>query len=361
MKEVKIVIESGYQFNNRFTEIIKGIIAVCTATSCSFHPLILTEIAPAQYTKEPILVVGASITWVTSTVEYLLNQEYHPLVVGFEFSHSACTFITQNHYLDARSLSLYCLKNEIGKCAFVGYNPDSYCDRFKYSGLLSAIQCTEHQLAAQDVYELYAGPTECIQNFLPNAPQYKYIFCSNDTVALILISMLPNPAAYDIISFGHLNMKNFCTIPFHSITPDYFNIGKVSAEIYHILSRYDIITCSTVYIQSHFNTSNNFHIAPTRPLDISTIERGPNRLPTEYTDCNTTITDLLNIALESCDAIDIKLLRGLQQNLTYEQIAEQIFMSTNSVKRRLNKFLTKAKLKNKKQFLETAKKFHLVF
>ena len=361
MKQIiTTVIETGYQFNNRFTKIINGIASACKAHSYTFNTLGLSDITNAEYDNQPIIVLGASVAWVTSAVDFLCQKKYHPIVVGFNFQNFSCTFITQNHALDAYTQAYWFLAKQHRKCAFLGFNPESFCDRAKYSGLLLATEHTGHHFLENDIFKMTTS-SQCVDDFISKADNYDTIFCSNDTVALLLISKLKSPELYNIISFGDLYLKQYCSVFFHSLSPDYFNIGKIAVEMHSTLASYSSIVNSTIYVKSNFNTSAIKDVSiQLPPPPIMTME--DTLLDTQgLADENATKIDWLNNALERCNDTDIDLLTKLQKNLTYEQIAEQLYMSTNSVKRRLKRILTNAHITNKKQFLATTTQLKLDF
>lgn len=360
MSPVIIVCETGYRFNNSFTKILDGMLAVCKQNSYALVSLDLSEIRTAKYDNEPIIVLGISISWVISTIRFLCANKYHPIVVGFEFKNASCTFVTQNVYLDAYTLSYRFLSDSPGNCAFIGFNPDSLCDAAKYAGLLSAANDSDYPIDSNDIYAVRTTPTQCINDFIMSISDYDTIFCADEYSALLLTSRLQTSEPYTIISFGNLHMTDFCTVPFHTLSPDYFNISKIAIELYIMLTSCSSVFGSIVYIKSHFSIPADNCLPDTLPVNPAI------PMPSSHSHCtnpdeNILVIDLLNYALECCDATDIELLSGLQKNLTYEQIAEQLYMSTNSIKHRLKKFLTNAGIEDKKQFLELAALFKLDF
>lgn len=358
MKKIIVIVESGYSFNNRFTKITNGITSSCKEKGYSFSILELENIEPAKLNKQPIIVIGASIAWTTAAVQALLQNNYHPIIVGFNFLNFSCTFITQNHYLDAYIQTSLCLTQKENSIAFVGLNPLSYCDHSKYTGFQDALKHLGISISSEDIF-LITTATKCVSSFLLKAKKYNTIFCVNDTIAMILISMLPDPERYNIISFGDLYIKRYCSHPFHSLTPNYYHMGRISVDIFSMLQSYPYVSNSTIYVESHLDTSSS-RLMPyilqqpvmTDMLLFSNEER-------TLFDENSNTIDLLSNTLEHCDETDIRILQCLCKNMTFEQTAELMYMSTNSIKRRFKKILTNSTIKSKKQFLETVSRFKL--
>lgn len=360
MKHIFTIVEDGYTFNNRFIKIINGIAHASKSHNFSFTILQLDDIKPAQSNRQPIIVVGASVTWTTSAVQALSRKNYHPIVIGFDFQASTCTFITQNHYLDAYTQTYRCLANNRLKPAFLGLNPLSFCDQSKYAGFKAAIKISGHRISNDDVFPITTA-TGCVDTFLNSSKKYDTVFCVNDTIALILISKLKDPQRFNIVSFGDLFIKRYCSVPFRSLSPNYYNMGRIAVDIFSTLSDYPYVSTSTIYVTSKFNFSGDaFMPEPSFPSIIT----DPNLFSdTErvITDENTQAIDIINNALEHCDETDLTILKYLQKDMTYEQTAENLYMSTNSVKRRLKKILTNTGFKSKTQFLATVAQFKLDF
>ena len=360
MKKITIIVESGYAFNNRFTKITNGIISSCKENGYSFSVLELENIKPAKSNSQPIIVIGASIAWTTSAVQILSQNNYHPIVVGFNFPNFSCTFITQNHYLDAYVQTSTCLRKSEKSIAFIGLNPLSFCDRSKYAGFQDAIKHFSISISSENVYPITTA-TQCVDSFLSKAMNYDTIFCVNDTIALILISKLSKPEKYNIISFGDLYIKRYCSCPFHSLSPNYYNMGRISVDIFSVLQNYPYVSNSTIYVESHLDASNNRlmpDILQQSVITDSLLFSDEERI---LSDENSNTIDLLSNTLEHCDETDIRIIQCVCENMTFEQTAESMYMSTNSVKRRFKKILTNSAIKNKKQFLETVSRFKLDF
>ena len=64
----------------------------------------------------------------------------------------------------------------------------------------------------------------------------------------------------------------------------------------------------------------------------------------------------------NCDEMDIKILKGLMDGQSYEQVAENNYFSVNTVKYRVNLMLKNSRMyKNKKELLIALKKYKLHF
>lgn len=362
MKNIISIIESGYAFNNRFTKITNGIIASCKKNGYSFRVLELENILPAKTNNQPIIAIGASTTWIMSAVQILLHNNYRPIVVGFNFPNFSCTFITQNHYTDAYIQTSQYLSEKNKNIAFVGLNPLSFSDRLKYSGFQNALKNSGISISTENIFPI-STVSKCVDDLLAAQTKYDTIFCSNDTIALILINKLAHPEEYNIISFGDLYIKQYCLYPFHSLSPNYYNMGLIAVDVFQMLLNNPCISNSTIYVESHLDTSSSNLMTDIMQQPLITMSDSFPFSSEEHTlsDENSYILDLLNDTLEHCDETDIRILQCICKNMTFEQVAETLYMSTNSVKRRFKKILTNTSIKSKKQFLVTVSQFKLDF
>ena len=71
--------------------------------------------------------------------------------------------------------------------------------------------------------------------------------------------------------------------------------------------------------------------------------------------------DSFNIALYTCDKTDLKILSYISKNKTYEQIAENMYLSVAAVKRRTSYILSAAGFSSKKDLIVFCDKFKLDF
>ncbi len=362
MNIINIVIESGYKFNNRFTKIVNGIVSMGRLNSCSLNPLSLNEIELAPRYNTPIIVLGASSEWTTDAIKQLLLLNYHPIIVGFYLSVPNCTYISQNHFLDAYSLSKWFLSSHHEKCAFLGFNPLSFCDIEKNNGLHLALEKEKIDFNNNDTYELVSTIENCINDFLPYLDNYKTIFCVNDTIAFFLISKIKHHSNYNIISFGDLALKKYSSVPFYSISPDYYQIGELSVKMYLMMQESVSISSSTIYLKSKFHISTGEtlnEVSDTFTLSSHT----EHTLSYDNTENLQDVPkiDLLNNAINSCDDEDLKILKYIQSGMTYEKIAELLYMSSNSVKHRLKKIFNTAKINGKNDLIALFDTYKLKF
>ena len=357
--KILITIEPGYKFNSRFNKIINGIIYSCKEHRYTPSIIHFSEIKPAEFSNQPIIVIAASTFWVSGTVQLLTNYNYHPIIVGFNFLNSSSTFITQNHYLDAYVQTHLHLSKD-ASVAFIGLNPLSYCDTSKYSGLQDALNHLNIVLSNEDIFPITTA-TECVDAFLHSQKKYDTIVCINDTIAIILISKLKNNEKYKIISFGDLYIKKYCASHFFSLSPNYFDMGKISVSIFSTIHTHPNISNSTIFVRSQFDTPNNI---PALSIYQQSFSPNTSLFSLEQyaiSDENSDILDKLSDTIEHCDDTDIKMLQCFIDNMSLEKTADVLYMSTNSVKRRFKKILTNSTIKNKKHFLEIVSRFNLDF
>lgn len=354
MDIIPIIVESGYRFNNRFIKILNGITHVCKQNHYKFQFFDISGLPNPEINLAPILIVGASTKWTRNTTETLCQMNYHPIVIGFEFEDSFSTFITQNHLQDAYTLTHMLCSKKRRKCAFVGYNEQSFGDIFKLTGFKKAIFETNTPFFDNDIYLGSVSPSIAISDFLNHSEKYDTVFCSNDTIAILLISTLPCQPTFDIVSLGDLHLKHFSTIPLHSISPDYYSMGKIAVEYYSMILRYKAMSKSIIYVSSSFDYINNLPSSYLMNSDYDKLSH--NQLTS-----NDKIVDLLNIAIERCDETDLKILNLVLKDITYEEISYKLFMSVTAIKKRLNKLFLQLNISSKKELVALLKLHKLDF
>ena len=351
METIKTIVETGYKFNNRFIKILNGVISSCKKQHYKFQPVELGELQDTPASLRPILVVGASTTWSKTTAAYLYENGFLPIIIGFEFDDNFSSFVTQNHFRDAYTLTHMPCSEKQRRCAYIGFNAHSFGDLLKIKGLKKALKDTGHDIGDEDIFPFNGSAIDVISSLLANIKKYDTVFCANDTFAFLLTSVLREKNHFDIVSFGDLYLKHYSAIPFYSISPDYYNMGKLAVELYSLYSQYQTLSKSTFYVTSKFDF-------------ISTTDAGFNfQSNTMYalTQNSEKNIDLLNIAIEKCDEIDLKMLDFIMKNYTYEDIAAELYLSTTSIKKRLRKIFCTLGITSKSELSALLKAHKLNF
>ena len=352
METIRIMIEEGYDFNNRFIKILNGMALSCKKNHYKYRLIELDSLEDSSEVN-PVLVIAASKSWARATSQLLLAKNYHPIIVGLKFDNINATFITQNHERDAYFLTKKLCVNRVLRCAFLGFNYHSFGDMLKLNGFKQAMLEVGNVFVDTDIFPSTPNHIDIVDRFISVKEDYDIVFCANDNYAFLLISELPSTDNLEIASFGDLYIKHFSSVPFSSVSPNYIDMGKIAVDTYVLLHSYSSISNSLIYVTSKYD------FIPDRSLTEHTCsDSRPNPGSSPPSDKD---IDLLNATIDKCDEIDLKIIGYIMDKYTYEQIAEATFFSITALRKRVKKIYSKLGISTKEEFRNLINKYKLCF
>lgn len=349
---LSIIVETNYKNNKRFTGFLSGVKSVADKRKIP----IKVYARPEEVDKacKVLIVVGASLQWTRSVINYFSELDVHLILFGFSNLEnlSGCSFISQKYADTMHKLVSALLKTCTDKIAFIGYNPDSLPD---YQKLYGAKQAAAEHNVPLDVFFNYGNMRDCLNKFLPRKKEYKNLVCVNDMVAILLCNALEDVSGYNISGYDSLYITKFLRYSFLSTVIDYFKAGKIVAEFYNYLFKSANICEMTVALTSELvfrgeiieddcGQTVNANNIETLHIDF-------------YGDKPVALVEKIDNIFRDADDIDIRILKGLLHGETYEAIAEKNFMALNTVKYRINKMKSIFGEVSKAEFISILRNF----
>lgn len=354
---VHMLVEERYTNNNRLSLILNGVSSVLKKKRMAMKIHRKIETIPSN--TPVVMVVYVSLKWVMKTIETLHEKNMHPLLFGFYdvdamYEYSGITFMyTKTMYC----LTKYILSQSNGKTAFLGYNDDSLPDKQKKMGVEAAAK----EFGAEFVVVKNQGNIgECLENFVKNCSDVKNVVCGNDGIAVILRTLYPDWLKdKTICSCSGLKLSENVENPYPTTFVNYYDAGKRLAELYRFITKADVITPTVVSLGMEICIGK----------ELLKVEGSPKNVPgykgkiiDYYSDESIQEVENLDCMLLNCDEMDIKILKGLMEGKSYEQVAEQNYFSVNTVKYRMHLILKNARnYESKKELLAALKKYKLQF
>lgn len=348
---IQVLVEERYRDNIRFKEAFEGFKNAVFARKESY--VLLKDRNKFDESERVLVVFGTSLNWIEEVLSFCSKRNIHPLLFGLRpkfhllpFSYLSKDYVTSFYLLTNQIISTSKTKQRI---AFVGFNPSSPHDLFKRDGFLLA---TKENNVDHVFFDNQGDSSKLINELISKEDDFDDIVFVNDDLLLLYISKSTKAPQKNMAGFGGSKMKEYLHIPYITGSIDYFEAGKVLANLYFFLAKQKEI----------------YSVSVKMPLKLSCSisEETPTSYPNEedidfYHDKAIEEIDSLNEALLNMDETDRNILVLLENGAKYETIADTCYVSLNTVKYRIKKIMRITKQKNKADLLAIFKKYKLDF
>lgn len=241
------------------------------------------------------------------------------------------------------------------RMALVAFDADSINDNFRYHAAITAAAVWGSVLTENDVWHWKHDPHEAIDAFLKVHSRYDAVICPNDAISICLINECKKagiriPEEMYLASFGNMSVGSFYSPTITTTSMDMFAVGEQTYNVWRFLMASDSRNRSSIKIT-----------VPSRILvRESTGNEAPRtgvyaaspKLQADRFYYNPVISAL--IGLDNClsqrDALDMKIIRSLMDGYNYETICEKHYISSSTLRYRLNKVFNDAGVNSRKEF-----------
>lgn len=348
---IQVLVEERYKDNIRFNEAFEGFKSAVFARKESF---VLLKDKNDFNPKERVLVVfGISLNWIEDVFAFCSERKIHPLVFGLRpkfhlipFSYLSKDYVMSFYLLTKKIIST---SKKKGKIAFIGFNPSSPHDLFKKEGFLLA---TKENNVEPVFFDNEGDSTALVNKLISAEDEYDDLVFVNDDLLLLYVSKSKNAETKNMAGFGGSKIKEYIKVPYITGTIDYFEAGKVLANLYFFLAKQKEIYSVSVKMPLKLSCDIDEEVARSysyeKDIDF-------------YHDKAIEEIDLLNETLLNMDEADINIVILLNNGAKYETIADACYVSLNTVKYRIKKILKISKRKSKTELLALFKKYKVDF
>ncbi|MBQ3127172.1 MAG: hypothetical protein IJC15_08895 [Clostridia bacterium] len=218
---------------------------------------------------------------------------------------------------------------------FLGFNPKSYHDALRLRGAHAA--CAEHNLSCQ-IIENRGDITAAADAFLLRRKEFDTIICSNDFITYSLLSAAPDIKDTPIASLGgHMTFAHDTIL---SARIDYEQLGAHIVDTYLLLEKSAFSISITLRIPALIDKS-------TSKLPLH------GKMPADnfYQDKTVDLIERIQRIRSGADDIDSAIFERLKQGMTYERIADELYLSVRTIKNRAKKMFDLLGCRTKKEFL----------
>ncbi len=349
-----IIVQEGYQSNLSLQKILNGILdSTDEAISCHEDT--------SQINDKIAVVIGAANDWEIATCNDLLNKQIQPIIVmpsnNIETS-SLCACICSDCFSAVSEITSLLIPYTKKNIVFAGINPTSSADIIKLNGFKQALLFAKLDYNEENVFYSYDDMLECAKNVVAACDRFDTVICANDTVAILISSLLTNPEKYNITGFGGMLCTKYTHPTITTISVDYYTVGRAAVEAYNIFKKYQLK--SSLYVKNRITLGQS-----TPLLNIDSLPQSrhavikSNKKLMIYKDSVFNELDAIELILQKADEVDIKIIEMLVSGvMTQEEIAEEVFLSLSSLKYRIKRLLNLTSINKKNEFVGLLKKYH---
>lgn len=306
-----------------------------------------------------LLYLGYSKFGTPKNLTTLIEHGIHPILInnGLANFSGSCSRVFIN-YRDAVEKAIgYLLANGRKRIALYGINPSSPTDKIMENCFADHLRALGKD-PARDIYYNYAAITSCYDQFLPHVHAYDAIICANDIVAVTLLGSLRAagisiPEEVFLLSCGVSTLlAEQAAVPITTVSVDHEAIARQAIMAYTLLQKNTGEMALTLRTAPQFRIRASTAFAPlpdTFSPEFPITETTPS--VNFYKDPVTQKFFHVEQLLLGCDELDLSLLAGLRNGLSYPQLAEQLFSSGNMISYRVKRMCRLAKCQNKEELL----------
>lgn len=311
-----------------------------------------------------LIVYGNDAEWLDKTLQELAPLQLR--IILLDYPSTECHTNISHILINQAPLIQNCLEllkaQGRNKTAFWGVQKNDITDAIK-------ADCFAQHISQDDVYQITDDIHNCFQLFLKKIHNYDSVICANDHIAVYLMSQcrkfgIAIPQDLHIIGNGNTWIASHTT---PSLTTSSDNRESLAATIIRICI--NMHSCPTIKTMDVF-------------LNFGLIERESTGRPCSYTEesdifqlqypirsiCDVSLDELcpdllrinkLNEVLSSRTQTELQILKLLTFDKTYRDIAEELFLSIDTVKYYVKKLYALLDINSRKELISLTDEYQI--
>lgn len=317
-----------------------------------------------------LIVLATSVNQSQKFNDYFNAHGVHLLYVNHQSTNDAfrCSNILVDYQYSMKKITSYLEGCGRKRIALYGINPDSSTDLIKQRYFEERNkQITPYGNGTNIFFRIFdndQSPTlDCFEQFRMNVEFYDAVICVNDLVAKLLINDLQQigvrvPEDLYIVSFGDYILAQIGNPTITAVTIDHEHLGRQAVYTYSYLKKIsnDVYITAKVAPNLTIGESTNgteYSKSAHNGTDRDMIECSANFFKHPQIQSIITFENMLT----KCDKLDMQILIGIMNRMTYIQLSDSLFVSENVISYRVKRLCKLAELPSKCKLAETANRF----
>ncbi|MDY3816901.1 MAG: substrate-binding domain-containing protein [Candidatus Limiplasma sp.] len=302
------------------------------------------------------IVTGVSMPFIQKAIARLRSHGRYAVLAGTDseqFGHDV-SCATPSRRTETQQLVNYLYNCGKRRIALVGFGRRSINDNFRYHAAMSAVAAWGNLLKDEDVWLWEQDPSESFEQFLQVHSRYDAAICPNDVIAVWLVDFLQKngtrvPDDLFVASFGNMAIGRYHIPSITSMTMDMLVVGEQAFNVWRFLMKNDKSQ------QTALKMTVPSRLLIRQSTANTCIEAGEGAVaPTLQDHFYHNPTIALLVGIENCinqrDETDLRIMRGMMDGKSYEQISDELFISGSTLRYRLNKIFADIGAHNRQEF-----------
>lgn len=265
------------------------------------------------------------------------------------------SIVAVDQYESISKILNYLLSAGRGKIALFAFAVGSIYSANYVDVLLETAGKFDLDLKRGDVFWTVSSLQDCWEQFKHNIRNYNAIICPNDASAIYLCKEAAKlsfsiPDDLFIIGNGDMTVGRMSKPAITTISANEEEIGRQVILLYKYMKKHKGIKKATILVGCDLivRDSTGFHQGKCKAINNASFARGKNLYNSEAYDQINALEKMLN----SCDEVDLRIIDGIKKGVTYEVLAQNLFISRDTVLYKIKRILEMAKVNSKNQLFE---------
>lgn len=360
-QELYVITEKQYANTNWYTRIMNGLYQ--EAAKKSFRIVSCSDSDLQTFEPGTILVlIGSSKPFMNKYIHLCTKFSLRPIVTGSGFyqTNIPVSYITINRYSAMCDIVQTLISIGAKSIALLGVNSSFQTDMQRYEGWMSAVRFHDAGNPDEDVYFSDNGLPDCMEAFWNNVHKYDAVACTNDWYASYVCSHaheygISIPEDLMVTGFGNTLLGQYANPPITTVSLNLSSVGKQVLTLHRLLSQNsDLQACTETLKSDIILRGSTQKTAPdTTLLDnpiLFTDDFFSDFIPADKQHLNQLYA--LENTIGKMDETDSKIVHGLLDGISYQSLAEMLFLSDTAFKYRLQKLFTSIGCKTRSELVQ---------
>jgi DNA-binding LacI/PurR family transcriptional regulator/DNA-binding CsgD family transcriptional regulator len=311
------------------------------------------------------IIVSIRTDWTQQMVYALKKNHVKPILAGMapgKFGEEVSGPLLNRRSI-VENMVHYFYSCQRRRLALVGSNPNSNNDQIRCQAFLSATQFLGLEVTAADIYSAATDLDAAIELFFArlDARRYNGVICTNDYVAGCLLErarqhQVAVPDRLYVAGSGNM-LLGCCSSPtLTSSTLNYYEMGAQSVTIWDLLRKNPALTAIAMTLPGELIYRGSTAFMPPPPPINFTDQSAPPQAESPGGPTTHPIRKFENCLIQ-CDALDFKIINGVRQGSTYENLANDLYVSEGTIRYRLKKLFAATGVANRAEFVGILHKY----
>lgn len=368
-KHIPIIVEEKYTISNWCKETLLFLSKEAYKSKNTLKKISPNSIG--TYKDEIIMILGSDGKWIEDTIQKASSMNAKTMLLCAEpmdFSSDIYCISPDRSEIMVRCIE-YLLKADRKMIALFGFNEKATSDLIRKKTFLSYInEFSLDSFSEQDIYYNDGSVTKCFDSFVYNVKKYNAVICANDVVAIYLINRIKElgisvPEDMFVIGNGNTRLSSMVSPTLTTVTLNVKLVAYHAIRIYKYLANQKPLHSMHAVIPGEILVRESTAFLDEEAHLISQLsgrkEYAKSHNDRFYIDSDIKEFFLLEDLFNNCDDIDYKIILGLLSNKSHENVANELFISINTLQYRIKKMYVKLGISRWEQFVKLLDKYSI--